>query len=946
MAPANPLNEVLGILGYQGQDGLVNGADGLDGGAREYLWRDLRDKVGLSAAYFQDGVPLVGFCEESSTSGLRALRYRLWNYGRVPLLINATSDLVSAYSGSDLTTRTDADALISASSIDVTAGLLSAFNRHEIESGEWARTFATRFDRANRVDRVLLRNLQVLRGSVKADDERRDALDSFIGGALTASYLSDRGVLDVDRLDELAGRSHISDIFEGGTSTTRSFFATLAEHFSGDVFGSVPQALDVLDDSMVRAVSSLLRGDDLVTGQLSLWPYDFSVLPGELISTVYEQLLESRRTQDAAYYTPRFIVDLMLDEVLPWQDRPLPRIVDFSCGSGAFLAEAFRRVAFQQTRAQGRHLNFSELQRLLTHCIYGVDVNLAAARVTAFALYLALLDEMDPPTVWASAVLPSLLGKNLIVGDAFDNHALMDEVFDAVVGNPPWASRLSAPANSWLKANNRSVADRQIAEAFVWLAESHLSEGGKLALVLPAKPILHNRSHQSLAFRSEMFANLHVQTIVDLSAIRRGLFADATAPAAIIVADKKDVRASSDPILHVAPHRRLHADSVDALVIVPEEVRLVPRQIGHTRNDVWKTLLWGTERDLELIDHIRGAGPPVGAVAESHGWRTGQGFQIGGGGASDASAMHGLPILTVRDLDERGVKATRLPFFDLPTLHRTRPRDLYRAPLVVIGRTFQAGRISAALLQSDTVFNNSMIGLSAPAADLPLLKVLLATTTSSLGRYWHFLTSSSWGVERDFVELNEHLGLPLAQADAGQLSRIDEILRSPDRMSATVDLDELVFDLFKLTPADRERIRSLLATRLSTFAKGAMTQALDDQTATRYLQTLGSSLSASLPSFEVAAAARRQGSYQAVTVTLRTPDREEEWLPSVVDVPSIIDELAKQNPHTSGIVAQPGGMFLGDNTIYVIKTLDIDRWSTDIALDDADAILTAITSEM
>lgn len=241
--PFNGLADVLDVLGYAGQDGLVQGQVGADGGAREYVWRDLREKVGLKAAYFQDGVPLVGFCAEGSRTALQGLRQRLWNYGRVPLLINVNSESVAAYNAFNITRGVDGveDALESGGHQDVVAGLLRAFNRHEIESGGWSQTYAARFDRSDRVDRVLLRNLRVLRGAVPIEDaSRRDALDAFVGAALTASYLADRGVLDVGHLDELAGSADLNEVLDSGRAGARRLFQGLADHFDGDVFGSVP----------------------------------------------------------------------------------------------------------------------------------------------------------------------------------------------------------------------------------------------------------------------------------------------------------------------------------------------------------------------------------------------------------------------------------------------------------------------------------------------------------------------------------------------------------------------------------------------------------------------------------------------------------------------------------------------------------------------------------
>ena len=158
-----------------------------------------------------------------------------------------------------------------------------------------------------------------------------------------------------------------------------------------------------------------------------------------------------KATTYAAYYTPRHLVDLVLDELVPWQgDVTEQTILDPSCGSGIFLAEAFRRFAYRHTIAHGQSPSFKSLSGLLTRCIYGVDISSAAIGVSAFSLYLALLEHVDPPTAWREARLPVLVGRNLVVSDFFEDHALANRHFDLIVGNPPWRSALTRAASEWV----------------------------------------------------------------------------------------------------------------------------------------------------------------------------------------------------------------------------------------------------------------------------------------------------------------------------------------------------------------------------------------------------------------------------------------------------------------------------------------------------------------
>src|SRR5262249_41173006 len=145
-------------------------------------------------------------------------------------------------------------------------------------------------------------------------------------------------------------------------------------------------------------------------------------LPVELISHIYQMFVEDRST---AVYTPPFLVRLMLDEVLTldrlnWlyngkaSDSKRKVIADFSCGSGVFLVEAYKRLVLHW---RSRH-NWAEptqevLGRLLT-MVHGIDLEQGAVQLAAFSLYLAMCDALKPEEIRSSIKLfPPLEGVTL-----------------------------------------------------------------------------------------------------------------------------------------------------------------------------------------------------------------------------------------------------------------------------------------------------------------------------------------------------------------------------------------------------------------------------------------------------------------------------------------------------------------------------------------------------
>jgi hypothetical protein len=963
------LNFALEVLGYAGSDGMMTRDTATSSlarkaGPREYLWSDLSLKVGLDAAFFQDGVPLVGFTDAPPRHGLEDLRKRLWNYGRVPILVTATEEGMTPYNGLEnpnLPGKGQLESTLDPRSV-IAHDLSVAYNRKNVEAGEFTAQHQAAYKNADRVDKGLFTNLRHARRLfISRGNQERAAFDTFVGACITASYLADRGVLDRIRMGQLAGVSSVEEALRRGQSKSSALFVGLAERFNGDVFGNSVEALAILDDSACHMVAALLRGDNLQTGQGSLWSYDFGVLPSDLVTGIYEQLLDDRQRQDAAYYTPRAIVDLILDEVLPWNDEKIPTIIDLACGSGAFITEAFRRIAFKARWQRGDRLDYPELRDLLTDHIFAIDVNPDAAKVAAFGTYLALLEAVDPPTIWDSVTLPRLIDANIIVSDAFDDHPLLARKFDAVVSNPPWKSSLSKSAEKFISDGSLPVSDKQLAQAFVWLATDILHPGGMLGLVLPAKSVLHNKAKGAEEFRLALFNQMDVRSVVDLSPIRRELFAAAIGPTALLIAQKpsesnSDARDDRDQeIIHVVVHLRPFAQASGALVIAPEDLHVVRSSHARTKPGIWKTLVWGTLRDLEFLDRVRAKYPTLGEVLKQRDWKYGQGYKPAPKlPQADATFLIGKPIIDLRSIAPMRSPSYHQERFSRATLHRPRDADQYRAPQVIVRQTLPGGRIAATFLGEDAGYSSELMSIAGPPEDAEFLRLVAAVLCSSYGNYWQFMTGGSWGVERDKVDPQDLLSMPLPCIS---LDELDPTLRASLRDLAIphphperqlfARLDEAIFDLFDFRLADRRRIAEGLTSKLGWFARGNNQDLASDDIIEAYMRVISNMLDRSMDDVSIQTGFEREDNY--ITVWLSLTDERAINAPTIhesrrrtVDTEAILRAGREDSLGTTGLVSLPAAFLVNDDTVYLVKTADSDRWTHDTALDDGARILTTL----
>jgi hypothetical protein len=962
MAVADHLEQAIEELGYREGDGLVEATHRKVSTVRAFVWWDLQSKGDVDAAYFRGAVPLVAFARTRAKEEVAAVHRRLWNLSRVPLLVATTDSDIGVYSCFKAPRSSSDPAAVALRRVTAQgrpSRTLEGFSRVEVEAGHVAARSRTSFSPRERVDQRLLANLRRLRRVLTSGDPDR-AVDGLIASSIFMRYLEDRQILSAAHLADVTGYESYATILRAGVEATGDAFSRLGDRFNGDVFGFAADQLNGLDTFHLDTVAAFLEGEDLETGQRTFWPYDFSIIPPELISSIYEQFLEGERRSSGAYYTPRRVVDLILDEVLPWGDPSAPEILDPACGSGIFLTEAFRRIAFAKLVEKEEPLEPRELANLLKRSVFGIDRSETAVRVAAFSLYLALLQELDPERAWRDAKLPKLIGDNLVVADFFDESVLTKRRFDFVVGNPPWNSKLPDQAEKYAKSQGLPVADKQIATVFLWRASEMLKQGGSVAFLMPAKTFLYNKSGTALRMRRHLLDRFALDTVVDLSLLRHRLFQHAVAPAVVVIAAVRDAKslgaATDDTITHVVPRITPLQASIDGFVLAQDDIHHLPARRMQSHPDAWKIYLWGTHADFNLITHLRETHRSLRAVASDRSWLGGRGFQVEGGDENPTTAIRGLPLIPEEAIRPFAVDSRLVETMEYDLVHRPRDLALYKGPHVVIRRGATGGQIAAALVDGDAVFPDTVIGITAPAGDRDWLKVLVGVLNSSLAAYYHFLTASSLGVERDTIDLAEHLTLPFVEhihhRDAARA--IDAVLAQAGNGEWRTALDQVVFDLYELTDAERQLIRDTLAQALDQFRRGDRSGAFlppPKRQLKTYARELRATLRAALPQAAVAvqaagvtaadAVAYVEFQRQGTTVGIGHSILSSRGLLDVVrEGESLADEEQSQVT-----IIQPSILMMRQNTVRLVKPNESQYWTRSRARSDGAEILGQLSDQ-
>lgn len=208
-------------------------------------------------------------------------------------------------------------------------------------------------------------------------------------------------------------------------------------------------------------------------------PYEFSVLPAEILGQVYEQFLgqvirlttgHQAKVEDkpevkkagGVYYTPTYIVDYIVKHTVGKllgtsghapKDAAKLRVLDPACGSGSFLLGAYQYLldwhrdwyvaagptnhpkAVYQGPAGAWRLTVAERKRILLNNIFGVDIDPQAVEVTKLSLLLKVLEGESQDSLerqrrlFHERALPDLAdnikcGNSLIGPDCYDGRQL------------------------------------------------------------------------------------------------------------------------------------------------------------------------------------------------------------------------------------------------------------------------------------------------------------------------------------------------------------------------------------------------------------------------------------------------------------------------------------------------------------------------------------------
>ena len=241
--------------------------------------------------------------------------------------------------------------------------------------------------------------------------------------------------------------------------------------------------------------------------------YDFSKIDEDIFREIYEEIVERKERHKAGeYYTPEWLVQIILNDVFALRKEGIPKILDPACGSGTFLYRAIRHLIEKG----------ASLKDIIKN-VAGIDINPIAAIITKANYLIAISDLIEDSD---EITLPIYTGDCLKSPDLF-NYKI--EKYDILIGNPPWVVMRSMKNKEYQNFLKKEVLNYHLLENkdvhlftqmelatlfFCKCADLYLKRGGIIAFVMP-RSVLAGTIHH-INFRKFKKPPIKLIKIIDL----------------------------------------------------------------------------------------------------------------------------------------------------------------------------------------------------------------------------------------------------------------------------------------------------------------------------------------------------------------------------------------------------------------------------------------------
>jgi hypothetical protein len=637
-----------------------------------------------------------------------------------------------------------------------------------------------------------------------------------------------------------------------------SFFTYFKDKYNGDLFPVDDEEVSSVTNRQLKILSILFKGGKFNLQkknfyiQESLFDiYDFSIIPIELVSNVYESFMgeyksekrkDSIQVKNKAFYTPFVLADFVLENTIGKylrqnnikHDFTCP-VLDPSCGSGIFLVEALRKIIERKIELKKDILAREEIWDCVSDNIYGIDIDKDAIDIAIFSIYVTILDYISPLEISENFKFRNLKNTNFFNADFFNldntyNTVLKDIQLKFIIGNPPWGQIKESPYMDYCafreqketieqsKIVDIDISDKQIAQAFLIRVSDFLNANKttSCSFVVTSK-LLYNTNAKK--WRKYFLDNFSVSEIYDFSPVRNSIFEDAAWPTMIIFYSPK----SHDTFEHFSITAKNFSKKFKSFSIDQQSTKVFSQKELHTFNThynwFWKTLVYGSFFDFLIIKKMKEQYRTIFDYIEDYGLQYGVGLKRNDGiKKQDASNLIGYKFIDTHNKELQQFIYNSSNTWNEETAGNVPNLRLFLPPLALIkeGLTSDFKGV-AAFSNEEIVFTHSVRAIKGNKNDIEILKSIVGLMNSDLFSYYILHTGSSVGVDLTRANQIEQFAFPAILSKeisviVDKITNIDKelVLYNEGRRKFISELNDKIFELYNFKPIEKDFINYTL----------------------------------------------------------------------------------------------------------------------------------------